>query len=174
MEQQSETLSPALPSDIEELAIDALRTAVSSEQTLATAESCTGGLLASLLTDVEGCGHCFDRGFVTYTDESKRELLAVPADVLEREGAVSQAVAGKMVEGAIARSKADVAVAITGYAGPASEDAEPGLVFIAAARRGNAPRVAEHHFGSCSRGEVRLRSLRAALKMLIGELRSAA
>src|SRR4051794_18947328 len=118
MDKLSETLSPALPTDIERLALKVLETAVAADQTLATAESCTGGLLASLLTDVEGCGRCFDRGFVTYTDDSKVELLAVSRVLLEREGAVSRAVAEAMVCGALSRSGADLAVAITGYAGP--------------------------------------------------------
>ena len=168
MQEQSETLSPALPTDVEQLALEVLRTAVATDQTLATAESCTGGLLASLLTDVEGCGHCFDRGFVSYTDDSKEDLLGVPGDVLERFGAVSEAVAGKMVKGALSRSDANVAVAITGYAGPGGPEAEAGLVYIAVARRGGSARIVEHHFGNTGRGEVRLSSLRAALEMLLG------
>jgi nicotinamide-nucleotide amidase len=171
MTQGSETLSPALPPDVEELALDVLNAAVEANWTLATAESCTGGLLASLLTDVEGCGHCFDRGFVTYTKEAKTELLGVPLDLLQREGAVSQATAQAMVCGALTRSHADFAVAITGYAGPGGADSIPGLVYIALARRGERAKIAEHHFGNGSRGDVRLRCLRAALELLHARLK---
>src|SRR3954453_23393608 len=125
MSNAAETLSSALPPDIEQLVLDVLNAAAETHQTLATAESCTGGLLASLLTDVEGCGHCFDRGFVTYTDDSKVELLDVPRSLLDRDGAVSSGAADAMVRGALSRSDADLAVAITGYAGPGGPGSEP-------------------------------------------------
>lgn len=173
MANQTETLSPALPADVEKLALEVLRTAVASDQRLATAESCTGGLLASLLTDVEGCGRCFDRGFITYTDDAKADLLGVARDQLDREGAVSREVAVAMVCGALDRSSADLAIAITGYAGPGEPGTEPGLVFVAVARRGEKPRVTEHHFGNVGRGEVRLRSLRVALEHFLSELPTA-
>ncbi|MFL6724633.1 MAG: CinA family protein [Sphingomicrobium sp.] len=172
MSETTETLSPALPSDIEQMALDVLRCAVATDQTLATAESCTGGLLASLLTDVEGCGHCFDRGFVTYTEDAKTDLLGVSPALLEKDGAVSFEAARAMVLGALARSGADVAVAITGYAGPGEPGSEAGLVYIAIARRGADPHITEHHFGDLGRGEVRLRCLRVALELLLGALRS--
>lgn len=166
----TETLSPALPSDVEQLALKVLQTAVDAEQTLATAESCTGGLLASLLTDVDGCGHCFDRGFVVYTEDAKKELLGVPGSILDSVGAVSRETAEAMVSGALSKSHADVAVAITGYAGPAGPGDEAGLVYVAAARRGEQPCVGEHHFGDVGRGEVRLRCLRAALELVLEKL----
>jgi nicotinamide-nucleotide amidase len=173
MPKTSETLSPALPPDIEQLALDVLRSAVATDRTLATAESCTGGLLASLLTDVEGCGHCFDRGFVTYTEDAKSDLLGVSPRLLECEGAVSFAVAEAMVLGALSRSGADFAVAITGYAGLGGPETEPGLVYIAVARRGEIARTNEHRFGPCGRGEVRLRCLRVALKSLLAAMQTA-
>jgi nicotinamide-nucleotide amidase len=171
MSQPAETLSSALPPDIEQLALNVLNTAVETDQILATAESCTGGLLASLLTDVEGCSHCFDRGFVTYTDDAKVELLGVPRSLLERDGAVSHSAAEAMVCGAVSRSGAHLAVAITGYAGPGGPGSEPGLVFIGVARRGEPAQVSEHHFGSGDRGVVRLLCLREALKLLLTSLK---
>ena len=163
---QSETLSPALPAPVEQLALDVLNLATQNDLMIATAESCTGGLLASLLTDVEGCGHCFDRGFVTYSDESKAELLGVSRELLEQEGAVSRRSAEEMARGALQHSKADIAVAITGYAGPAGPDDEAGLVYVAAARRGQSIHASEHHFGDGDRGEVRLQCLTVALESL--------
>jgi nicotinamide-nucleotide amidase len=166
MPRSTETLSPALPAAIEELALDVLNLAARNSLKIATAESCTGGLLASLLTDVDGCGHCFDRGFVTYTDDSKAELLGVPREILEREGAVSRRAAEAMVQGALQNSKSDIALAITGYAGPGAPDEEPGLVYVAACRRGKPVQANEYHFGDVGRGDVRLRCLNVALKML--------
>jgi len=162
----SETLSPALPADIERLALELLKKITANGLKIATAESCTGGLLASLLTDVEGCGHCFDRGFVTYTDASKAELLGVSRDVLQHDGAVSHRAAEAMVKGAIRHSEADIAVAITGYAGPGGPGEEPGLVYIGVSQRGQQVRVSEHHFGGVGRGEVRLQCLKVALHSL--------
>ena len=163
----SETLSPALPADIERLALDLLKATTKSDHKIATAESCTGGLLASLLTDVEGCGHCFERGFVTYTDDSKAELLGVPRDLLERDGAVSSGAAEAMLRGTFDRSRAEIAAAITGYAGRGAPGEEPGLVFIAVGRRDRPVQTTKHQFGDVGRGEVRLRCLRATLGSLI-------
>jgi nicotinamide-nucleotide amidase len=105
------------------------------ELKIATAESCTGGMLAALLTDIEGCGHGFDRGFVTYSKAAKQDLLAISSDLLDRNDAVSEAVARAMAEGALNRSEANIAIGITGFAGPAGPDCEEGLVHIALARR---------------------------------------
>lgn len=163
----TETLSPALPRDIEQLALAVLKSTTASGLKIATAESCTGGLLASLLTDVEGCGHCFDRGFVTYTDASKTELLGVSTEVLRRQGAVSRQAALEMAEGALERSDAEFVVAITGYAGPGEPESEPGLVYIAVGQRGRPIEVAEHHFGNAGRGKVRILCLREALESLV-------
>jgi len=168
---ETETLSPALPRDIEQLALDVLHRAVAARVTLATAESCTGGLLASLLTDVEGAGRCFDRAFITYTDDSKVDMLGVDRGILDREGAVSREAAEAMVCGALARSQANLAVAITGFAGAGAPGEEAGLVFVGASRRSGQPHVTEHHFGDIGRGEVRLKALRVALEHLAAELK---
>ena len=159
-------LLAALPADIEDAALRVLDRACETERTIATAESCTGGLLASLLTDVEGASHAFDRGFVVYTDKAKGDLLQVANETVGGCGAVSAETARAMAEGALARSEADVAVAITGFAGPGAPDDEPGLVHFGCAVRGGATRHQEEHFGDRGRGPVRLECLRTALSML--------
>src|SRR5687768_4162098 len=133
---------------------------------VATAESCTGGMLAALLTDIEGAGHGFDRGFVTYTKQAKCELLGIDPDLLEHNEAVSEPVARAMAEGALDRSKADIAIAVTGFAGPADEGCEEGLVHFALASRGQPTKHRVEHFGPAGRGPVRVKSLRAMLEML--------
>ena len=132
--------------------------------TLATAESCTGGMVASLLTDVVGCSHAFERGYVAYTDGSKTDMLGVSPALLDRHGAVSRPVAIAMAEGALARSGAHFAFAVTGFAGPAG-DAEEGLVHFACARRGGDTLHREAHYGPIGRGGVRLACLRVAIEM---------
>ena len=135
---------------------------------IATAESCTGGLIAAALTEVPGSSLVVDRGFVTYSNGAKIELLGVSAELIGRAGAVSAEVARAMVEGAIARSDADLAVAVTGIAGPDGGTAEKpvGLVHYAAMRRGGAATHAEHRFGDIGRAKVRLAAAREALAML--------
>ena len=162
----SETLEPALPDHLDEQAERLMHRLCDQGLTIATAESCTGGMLAALLTDIEGAGHGFERGFVTYTKEAKTELLGIDRDLLERNDAVSRVVAQAMAEGALERSKADVAIGVTGFAGPAGEGCEEGLVHIALARRGGRTEHREEHFGAVGRGEVRVRSLKAMLEML--------
>ena len=162
----TETLSPTLPEDVERLVAEVLKAACDRELKLVTAESCTGGLLASLLTDVEGCAHAFERGFVTYTDAAKTELLGVPAELIARHTAVSAPVAEAMARGALARSGGDIAIAVTGFAGRGAPDEEPGLVYFASARAGREVRIDERHFGDVGRGEVRVACLRHALEML--------
>jgi nicotinamide-nucleotide amidase len=169
---KTETLSPAIPEDVEDDVYRLLKAICDAKLKLVTAESCTGGLLASLLTDVEGCGHAFERGFVTYTDEAKREMLGVDAGLLEEKGAVSKEVALAMAEGALARSGGDIALSVTGFAGPAGKDDEEGLVHFALARRDGRTLDREEHFGALGRGEVRLKSLRTALQMLDDALAS--
>ena len=161
-----ETLSPALPPDIDALVETVLKAAHDRELKLATAESCTGGLLASLLTDVDGFGHTFERGFVVYTVDAKRELLGVPETLLDDPGPVSEVVARAMAEGAIANSKAEVAVSITGFAGEGAPGDPAGLVHFAVARRGGSTWHEVHKFPVHDRAGVRLMSLRVALKML--------
>lgn len=131
-----------------------------------TAESCTGGLLASLLTDVEGCSSAFDRGFVTYSAQSKSEMLGVPGNLVVMFGVVSREVALAMARGALSNSNADIAIAITGFAGPAGVRDEPGLVHIAVVGRENLTVTRECHFGFGDRSLVRQRSINAALEML--------
>ena len=161
-----ETLGAIIPDDVEHLARDVLKAACEKELSLATAESCTGGLLASLLTDVDGLSHVFERGFVTYSKEAKCELLGLSHAELDRCGAVSRETAVAMVQGALAGSHADVAVSITGYAGPAGPGREPGLVHFGCARKGCETMHREEHFGDGGRGAVRIASLRVALEML--------
>ena len=109
---ETETLSPVLPDEIEEATRRLLAKACERDLSLATAESCTGGMLASLLTDVQGVAHAFDRGFVTYSEEAKTEMLGVPAGAdRATKGAVSREVAIAMAEGALARSRANIALA---------------------------------------------------------------
>ena len=162
----SETLEPALPDHLDEQAERLMRRLCDRNLTIATAESCTGGMLAALLTDIEGAGHGFDRGFVTYTKQAKSELLGIDPDLLEHNEAVSEAVARAMAEGALDRSKADIALGVTGFAGPAGEGCEEGLVYFALARRGEPTRHRVEHFGPAGRGPVRVKSLRAMLEML--------
>lgn len=160
---ETETLSPALPGALEAATRDLLARACEKSLKLATAESCTGGMLASLLTDVEGVSHAFERGFVTYSEASKIELLGVPRELLDRKGAVSHEVAVAMAEGALARSQADIALAVTGFAGNGDE---PGLVHFACARKGRATLHQEAHFGDAGRGQIRIATLEAAIRMM--------
>jgi nicotinamide-nucleotide amidase len=162
----TETLSPVLPDDVDEAARALLQRACSKELSLATAESCTGGLFASLLTDVVGVSSAFERGFVTYSEDAKCELLGIARDTVARCGAVSREVAIAMAEGALHESRADIALSITGFAGPAGPDDEPGLVHFACARKGRATRHREEHFGDIGRGPVRIECLRVGLQML--------
>lgn len=162
----AETLDPVLPGRIERRAQDVLDKAHELEMRLATAESCTGGLLAALLTDVPGRGHVFDRGFVTYSDDAKCDLLGIARGLVDDCGAVSRAVALAMASGALARSKADIAVSITGFAGPGSDGDEEGLVHFACARRDDEPCHREEHFGAIGRAGVRIAALEVALAMM--------
>lgn len=164
----AETLSTDLPDELEEGITRLLERACERKLRLATAESCTGGLVASLLTDVTGCSHAFERGFVAYTNAAKREMLGVPGGMLEQHGAVSEPVARAMAEGALDRSAADIAFSVTGFAGPTGGKGEEGLVHFACARRGGAVLHRKAHYGAVGRGGVRLACIRAAVEM-IGE-----
>ncbi|WP_334164470.1 CinA family protein [Phenylobacterium sp.] len=165
----AEALDPAIPTAVDELAQSVLRGACDRDLKLAAAESCTGGLLASLLTDIPGTSHAFERGFVTYTDEAKHEMLGVPMEILQSDGAVSERAARAMAEGAIANSCADIAVSITGYAegGPGQP---AGLVHFASARKGGPTVHKEMRYGDVGRAEVRLRALDTALRMMRDQL----
>ncbi len=161
----ADTLDPALPPAIQHRADRVLELACDKDLLLATAESCTGVLLAALLTDVPGCSHAFERGFVVYTDEAKVEMLGIDRDELAARGAVSRYAALAMAHGALARSRADIAVSITGFAGPSSEG-EEGLVHFACARRDGGTAHREQHFGAVGRQDIRLAALETALEML--------
>ena len=134
---------------------------------IATAESCTGGLIAAALTAIPGSSDVVERGFVTYSNEAKTEMLGVPAELIARKGAVSMEVALAMAEGALRHARADVVVAVTGVAGPGGgSEAKPvGLVHIAVARRGGARLHEECRFGDLGRDGVREASVRAALAL---------
>jgi nicotinamide-nucleotide amidase len=135
---------------------------------IATAESCTGGLVAALLTEISGSSAVLERGFVTYSNEAKTELIGVPADLIAAHGAVSEPVARAMAEGALAHSYADVAVGITGIAGPTGgTDTKPvGLVHFGLARKGEATVHLERRYGDLGRENVRRRAMEDALWLL--------
>lgn len=162
----TETLDSAVHKEAADRAERVLELACARELTIATAESCTGGLLAALLTDIPDCSHAFERGFVVYSEMAKCELLAVDRDRLDRCGAVSREVAIDMARGALAASHADIAVAITGFAGPGAPGDEEGLVHVACATRGSAPDHREEHFGAMGRAGIRRAALDVALAML--------
>ncbi|WP_396594456.1 CinA family protein [Brevundimonas sp. R86498] len=166
----SETLSASLPGALEARITAVLRALCDRGLTVSTAESCTGGLVASVLTDVDGCGHAFERGFVTYSGAAKIEDLDVPPDLIEARTAVSAEVAEAMARGALRRSGADIAVSVTGYAGPGGPDAEEGLVYLALIDRDGGLAASEFHFGSMGRGAVRLAALEAAVALLEDQL----
>ena len=159
----TETLSPVLPDAVEEATRRMLAKACERELSLATAESCTGGMLASLLTDVQGSAHAFDRGFVTYSEQAKSEMLGVPPGLIADKGAVSREVAVAMAEGALERSNANIALAVTGFADAGDE---PGLVHFACARAGRRTHHREEHFGPIGRGATRVQCMRVAVEMM--------
>jgi nicotinamide-nucleotide amidase len=136
--------------------------------TIATAESCTGGLVAGLLTEIAGSSDVVERGFVTYSNEAKIEMLGVPEATIIAHGAVSEATARAMAEGALAHSRAAFAVSITGIAGPGGGTAEKpvGLVHFACAATGRPTVHAERRFGSLDRAGVRYAAVVQALAML--------
>ena len=134
---------------------------------VATAESCTGGLVAGAITDIAGSSGIFDRGFVTYSNAAKTEMLGVAPDLIAAAGAVSEAVARSMAEGALARSAADLAVAVTGIAGPDGGSAEKpvGLVWLGLARRGGRTATLRQVFPG-DRAAVRRATVAKALRLL--------
>lgn len=166
----AETFSPILDSKTE-AQIDAIMERLSEDEVrLATAESCTGGILASLFTDIPGRSHVFEAGFVTYSDGAKTRMLGIPPELIKRYGAVSQETATAMVEGALRNSDADLALSVTGFAGPGRDDDEAGLVHFACAWREGVTLHAERHFGTRDRGETRLCCIDMALDMLSAAL----
>jgi nicotinamide-nucleotide amidase len=155
------------PDPIEDLARTVVETARKRSLRIATAESCTGGLVAGALTGVAGSSEVFDYGFVTYADAAKMKLLGVPETTIATCGAVSEETALSMAVGAMRAAKADLAVAITGIAGPGggSADKPVGLVWFATAT-GDGVEVREERFGDIGREAVRLAAVRTALAML--------
>ena len=138
---------------------------------IATAESCTGGMVAAALTDIPGSSDVVDRGFVTYSNAAKQEMLGVRKDTLDAHGAVSEPVAREMAEGALAHSAAGLAVSITGIAGPAGSERKPeGRVCFGVARTGHATVTETVEFGALGRANVRAASRDHALKLLLDAL----
>ena len=156
------------PDDIQTLARQVIEAAAARGLMIATAESCTGGLVSGALTAIAGSSAVVERGFVTYSNDAKTELLGVPAGLIEAHGAVSEPVARAMADGAVTRSKAQVSVSVTGVAGPGggTTDKPVGLVHFGAAGPNGAIH-AEHRFGDIGREEVRLASVRVALGLLL-------
>ncbi len=135
---------------------------------IATAESCTGGLIAGLLTEIPGSSDVVDRGFVVYSNRAKQDMLNIPGDLIADMGAVSEAVARMMAEGAVENSNAHMAVAVTGVAGPGGgTPLKPvGMVHIAACRERRTILHEAHRFGDIGRSEIRMRTVEAALELL--------
>lgn len=163
-----------LPEELVALARRVIEANRAAGRRIAVAESCTGGLVAAALTEIAGSSDVFECGFVTYSNEAKIASLGVSLDVLETFGAVSVAVAWGMAQGALRRSDADIAVAITGVAGPAggTERKPVGTVVFAQARRGADPDEAvadTREFGDLGRGGVRLQAALCALELLLPE-----
>jgi nicotinamide-nucleotide amidase len=138
---------------------------------IATAESCTGGLIAAALTEIAGSSDVFDRGFVTYSNAAKMQMLGVSQETLDRVGAVSEAVAREMAEGALAASDADLAVSVTGIAGPGGSEHKPeGRVCFGLAGTSIDTRTETVEFGALGRAAVRAASVNHALRLLDGAL----
>lgn len=171
-----DALNLTLPEALSRRLERALRPLDDRNCTVAFAESCTAGLAASAVSGIDGLGHVLDCAFVTYSDGAKTRLLGVDADLIKRRGAVSEPVALAMAEGALKRSAADVAISVTGYAGPAGPGDEEGLVHFALARTGREPLHRVEHFGPRGQAVVRLEALGVIVDLLeiAGEPRAAA
>ena len=154
--------------DCTRLAKDVLQACEAFNLKLATAESCTGGLIAAYLTDITGSSTVVERGFVTYSNEAKNEMLGVPMELIDQHGAVSKEVARAMAEGAVKRSLADIAVSVTGIAGPGGgTEAKPiGLVHMAVARQ-DWETIHEEHIFEGNRDNVRHKTVAAALRLVL-------
>jgi nicotinamide-nucleotide amidase len=141
---------------------------------LATAESCTGGLVAGLLTSIAGSSAVVERGFVTYSNEAKAEMLGVPMALIDQHGAVSEQVAREMAEGALRHSRTNIAVSVTGIAGPGggSKDKPVGLVHFACARKDMVTHHVRMEYGDLGRDEIRLAAVGTALAMIRAQISS--
>lgn len=135
---------------------------------LVTAESCTGGMIAAAMTDRGGASAVFERGFVTYSNEAKAEELGVSADIIASFGAVSEQTAAEMAKGALAHSRADIAVSVTGIAGPSGGSTEKpvGLVYIGIAKKNGDPQIFKKNFEG-DRTAIRQQTMESALEHLI-------
>ncbi|MDO5529717.1 MAG: CinA family protein [Paracoccus sp. (in: a-proteobacteria)] len=155
-----------------ELAQHMLEAARAKGVMVATAESCTGGLIAAALTDIPGSSEMVDRGFVSYSNEAKYEMLGVQKATLKAHGAVSEEVAGEMAQGALARSKAGLAVAVTGIAGPGGTEQKPeGRVCFGIATADGC-KTETVDFGAIGRGDVRAETVRHALRLMLAALKA--
>jgi nicotinamide-nucleotide amidase len=161
------------PDRLRNLAMLILDDAEQARLKIATAESCTGGLVAALFTDIPGSSTVFERGFVTYSNKAKEEMLGVPGDVLADYGAVSEPVARMMAEGALANSRANIAVGITGVAGPGggTKMKPVGLVHIACARENRAVVHEVLQLGDIGRSAIRMEAMETALKLIQVQMR---
>ncbi len=161
------------PERLRNLAMLILDDAEQARLKIATAESCTGGLLAALFTEIPGSSSVFERGFVTYSNRAKEEMLGIPGDALADYGAVSEPVARMMAEGALTNSRANISVGITGVAGPGggTKMKPVGTVHIACARENRAI-IHEHlQLGELSRDAIRLASVETALSLIQAQMR---
>lgn len=161
------------PDRLRNLAMLVLDDAERARLKIATAESCTGGLVAALMTDIAGSSSVFERGFVTYSNKAKEEMLGVPGDVLADFGAVSEPVARMMAEGAMANSRANVSVAITGVAGPGggTRMKPVGTVHIACARENRAIIHEMLQLGDIGREGIRMAAVETALNLIQAQMR---
>lgn len=164
-----ETKDIMFPSQIIEQTSVLIEKCRNVDDMIASAESCTGGLISAAITAVAGSSDVFDRGFTTYSNEAKSDLLGVPAALIAEHGAVSTEVAAAMAEGALARSNATLAVSVTGVAGPGGGSAEKpvGLVFLGFCRKGSPPSVTELRLGDIGRDMVRAKTVAAAIEGLL-------
>jgi len=157
---------------IKNLAARLIERASARDVMIATAESCTGGMIGAALTDIAGASAVFERGFITYSNEAKAEMLDVPMALLDAHGAVSAEVAMAMAAGALRRSRANLAVSVTGVAGPdgGSDDKPVGLVWFGLAGADMKPRAEKHVFTGGDRHFVRTKTVETALEMLLSQL----
>lgn len=160
--------------DLVPAARDIISRATEANVMIATAESCTGGLIAGILTEISGSSAVVDRGFVTYSNEAKQDMLGVSGSTLDTYGAVSHQAAAEMADGALARSRAAITVAVTGIAGPGGgSEAKPvGTVYFGLAVKGRQTETFVEHFGDRGREQVRLLTVQNALKLVSNAINS--
>ena len=157
---------------IHDLAKQIIAKASAAGLTICTAESCTGGLIAAALTDIPGASNVIDRGFITYSNEAKAEVLGVPEVLIKTHGAVSNDVAAAMATGALERAKTDISLSVTGIAGPGGGTAEKpvGLVWFGLALKGGESQTAHYLFGNHSRETIRQKSVYTALSLILEKI----